>query len=164
MNIYLADLGHNVVTVTSDIYPLGIANLASYAMAFGQSKEPLEIRIFREPQDLKAALDRRIPDVLGLSSYAWNHNLSLHFASYAKQRHPSVLTLMGGPNFPLTIEEQESFLRKIPQIDIAVRGPTYEGERAFLNIIQRYGESGYVAHRVAGSPSSREYLDQPAHR
>ena len=152
MKIYLADLGHNFVTVTSDIYPLGIANLASYAMADGQSREPLDIHIFREPQDLKAALDRRIPDVLGLSSYAWNHNLSLHFASYAKQRDLSVLTLMGGPNFPLTIEEQESFLRKIPQIDIAVRGPTYEGERAFLNIIQRYGESGFSLAGLQEAP------------
>ena len=79
---------------------------------------------------------------MGLSSYSWNHNLALCFARYAKQRNPDVLTLMGGPNFPLTAREQESWLRGMPEVDIAVRGPTYGAECAFLNIIQRYMDVG----------------------
>lgn len=142
MRLFLADLGHNQVTYTSDIYPLGVANLVTYTRAYADLRQPLEIRIFREPQDLKLALDSDPPDILGLSSYAWNHKLSLHFANYAKSKKRSTLTLMGGPNFPLTPEEQESFLRDIPQIDIAVRGPTYEGERAFLNLVQRFADAG----------------------
>ncbi|MFQ5688691.1 MAG: hypothetical protein ACE5HQ_00275 [Gemmatimonadota bacterium] len=31
MRVFLADLGHNVLTISSDVYPLGIANLATYA-------------------------------------------------------------------------------------------------------------------------------------
>lgn len=140
MRIYLADLGHNQLTYSSDVYPLGIANLATYAQAYLSARAPVEIRLYREPQDLKAALDAAPPDVLGLSSYSWNHELSLLFARYAKQRNPQVVTLMGGPNFPLTAIEQESYLRGMEQIDIAVRGPTYEGERAFLNILQRFAD------------------------
>jgi radical SAM superfamily enzyme YgiQ (UPF0313 family) len=87
---------------------------------------------------LTAAIDAEAPDIVGLSSYSWNHNLSLCFARYAKKRNPEAITLMGGPNFPLTVEEQESWLRGMPEIDIAVRGPTYEGERAFRNVVQRY--------------------------
>ena len=84
--------------------------------------------LFREPYELKTALDSNPPDVLGLSNYSWNHELALHFANYAKAKYPKVLTLMGGPNFPLTVSEQESYMRTMPTIDIAVRGPTYEGE------------------------------------
>ncbi|MGI9076873.1 MAG: B12-binding domain-containing radical SAM protein, partial [Gemmatimonadaceae bacterium] len=147
MRIYLADLGHNQVTISSDVYPLGVANLATFAQAYLKTKTPLEIRIFREPQDLRAALDATTPDVVGFSSYAWNHNLARSFARYVKRSTPNVLTLMGGPNYPLTAAEQESFLRGMPEIDVAVRGPNYEGERAFLNAMQRYEE---VGHSVEG--------------
>lgn len=156
MLIYLADLGHNQLTLSSDVYPLGVANLATYANAHFNGREHLDIRIFREPQDLKAAIDDSTPHVLGLSSYSWNHELACHFASYAKARDGQILTLMGGPNFPLTASEQQKFLLEMPQIDIAVRGPTYEGERAFLNIIRRFDEAymslqGTKEHAVAGN-------------
>ncbi len=152
MQIYLADLGHNQLTRSSDDYPLGIANLATYVQTCSQAKEPLQITLFREPHDLKAALDDSPPDVLGLSNYAWNHQLALSFARYVKARSPRVLTLMGGPNFPLTTGEQESYLRGMPEIDIAVRGPTYESERAFLNIIRRYSELGHSLQGLQEGP------------
>ncbi len=152
MRIFLADLGHNQLTISSDIYPLGVANLATYAQAYFQSREPLAITVFREPEDLKAALDDAPPDVLGLSSYSWNHYLALTFARYAKARSSKVLTLMGGPNFPLTTAEQETFLRSMPEIDVASRGPTYEGERAFLNIIKRFSEAGYTLEGLYEEP------------
>ena len=142
MRIYLADLGHNQLTLSSDVYPLGVANLAAYAQGYFPSPKSLEIKLFREPEGLKAALDCAVPDVLGLSSYSWNHELSLHFAQYVKMKAPKVLTLLGGPNFPLTTDEQEPFLRSLTHIDAAVRGPTYESERAFLKIIQRFKEVG----------------------
>ncbi|HEX6125586.1 MAG TPA: cobalamin-dependent protein [Pyrinomonadaceae bacterium] len=140
MRIVLADLGHNQVTISSDVYPLGVANLAAYAEAYVFSPDRLQFTIVREPQDLKRILDTEPPDVLGLSSYSWNHELAYHFAEYAKARKPDILTLMGGPNFPLTVAEQESYMRTLPAVDIAVRGPTYEGERAFKNIIQRFSD------------------------
>jgi radical SAM superfamily enzyme YgiQ (UPF0313 family) len=142
MRIYLADLGHNLLTFSSDTYPLGVANIASYLQAHFQSPDDIDVSIFREPQDLKAAIDTAPPDVLGLSNYAWNEELSNHFAGYLKQRHPQALVCMGGPNYPLTEDVQESFLRSLPNVDAYVNGPTYEGERAFLNLIQRYSETG----------------------
>ncbi|MEO8073180.1 MAG: radical SAM protein, partial [Acidobacteriota bacterium] len=151
MNIVLADLGHNQVTMSSDVYPLGVANLAAYAQAYVKTLETLDFTIVREPEDLKKILDNSPPDVLGLSSYAWNHELAYHFAQYAKAKKPDMLTLMGGPNFPLTEQEQESYLRTLPAVDIAVRGPTYEGERAFANIIQRYVDNGKTIEGVQES-------------
>ncbi|MCA8890032.1 MAG: cobalamin-dependent protein, partial [Parvularculaceae bacterium] len=142
MRIYLGDLGHNHITMTSDVYPLGVANLAAYASAYVNSPTPLEFEIFREPEELQTAIDRAPPDVLGLSSYSWNHRLALAHARYLKARRPDALTLMGGPNFPLTVGEQESWIRTMPEIDAHVRGPTYEGERAFQTILQRFVDVG----------------------
>lgn len=141
MRVFLADLGHNQVTFSSDVYPLGVANLAMYAGAHLEGPPP-EIRIFREPEELKAALDDSPPDILGVSSYSWNHNLSLAFARYARTRDPRTLTIMGGPNFPLTPPEQEEWMRGMPEIDVAVRGPTYEGERAFVELLRRWRAVG----------------------
>ena len=150
--IYLGDLGHNQLTISSDVYPLGVGNLATYAKANVDGGDRLQIRIFREPQELRAAIDAEAPDVLGLSSYSWNHNLALCFARYAKNKNPQAITMMGGPNFPLTVEEQESWLRGMPEIDIAVRGPTYEGERAFRNIIQRFQDVGGTLEGIQEEP------------
>ena len=84
MRIFLADLGHHQLTISSDVYPLGVANLASYVTAHFESTSEVEVSIFREPPELKAALDRVSPDILGLSGYSWNHQLSLCLARYAK--------------------------------------------------------------------------------
>lgn len=138
MLIYVADLGHNLLTYSSDTYPLGAANMATYLNAYLQGAPDLRISLFREPQDLKKALDQALPDVLGLSNYAWNEELALDFARYAKARRPDMLTVMGGPNWPLVDSVQEEFLRRAAPIDVYVDGPTYEGERGLLNLVQRW--------------------------
>ena len=152
MRVYLGDLGHNLVTTTSDTYPLGVANLAAYVKAYATRADQLEIAIFREPEELRDAIDAAAPDILGLSSYSWNHHLSLAYARYARAKNPSVLTLMGGPNFPLVPAEQISWMRTMPEIDVHVRGPTYEGERAFLNLIQRFIDTGARREGVFEAP------------
>ena len=157
MRIYLADLGHNLVTTTSDTYPLGVGNLATYVLAKAQSPKPIEVEIFREPEDLKAALDRAMPDILGVSSYSWNHHLALSFARHVKARSPATLTVMGGPNFPLTEAEQDTWMRGMPEIDIHSRGPTYEGERAFLALVQRFIDAGGRIAETMAEPIEANY-------
>ncbi len=152
MRVYLADLGHNQLTISSDVYPLGVANLLTYARKWAKTKEPIEFALFKEPQDLQKAIEAATPDILGLSSYSWNHNLSLTLARYAKRLNAKTLTVMGGPNYPLTAIEQESHLRSMPEIDIGVRGPTYEGERAFLNLLERYSATGGALEEMQAEP------------
>ena len=43
MRIFLADLGHNLLTVSSDVYPMGVANLAAYVKEYLEPSEPLDI-------------------------------------------------------------------------------------------------------------------------
>lgn len=57
MHVVLADLGHNQVTISSDVFPLGIANLAAYAQEKVRSSEDIRYTIVREPQALKDILD-----------------------------------------------------------------------------------------------------------
>ena len=122
MLIYLADLGHNQLTLSSDVYPLGVANLAAFTKA---AMPACDVRIFREPEDLQRALEEQGPAVLALSNYAWNEALSLHFGRYSRARHPGTLVVMGGPNFPLTRPEQESFVRGVADsVHVLVNGPT----------------------------------------
>ncbi len=147
MHIYLADLGHNLLTYSSDTFPLGVANIASYLRAHHDTSEDINVSIYREPQALKAAIDQTPPDILGLSNYAWNEELSNDFAKYLKNSNPDSLICMGGPNYPLTEDVQESFLRSLPDIDVYVDGPTYEGERAFLNLFRRFSA---VASKLPG--------------
>ncbi len=162
MRVFLADLGHNILTISSDTYPLGVANLAMYARAHVAGCGEADIRIFREPDELEAALSEGVPDLLGFSSYAWNHNLATHFARLAKQRDPGVLTFMGGPNFPLTAEEQETWIRSMPEIDLHVRGPTYEGERAFAHLLRRYLAAGERREGVFEEPLSGSLWIDPS--
>ena len=152
MRVFVADLGHNQLTISSDVYPLGVANLAAYITANAKRKDDLEVSLFKEPQDLKAAIDSDPPDVLGMSNYTWNFELSKSFARYVKQRNPGTLTLMGGPHYPLTEPEQVTFLEEVPELDVAVRGPTYEGERALLNIIDRFHEVGLSIEGLKEEP------------
>jgi radical SAM superfamily enzyme YgiQ (UPF0313 family) len=152
MRIYLADLGHNQLTLSSDVYPLGIANLSTWLRARLRAGSPPEVSIYREPEDLKRAFDQAPPDVLGLSNYAWNHELSRTFARYAKKRHPATLTAMGGPHYPLTVDEQDGFVRENTEIDVFVNGPTYEGEQAFCNLIQRLVDGGCSLEALGSDP------------
>jgi hypothetical protein len=159
MKIYLADLGHNILTYSSDTFPLGIANIASYTNKYFEAPssgsdlaKSVEIRLFREPEKLKAAIDNQVPDVLGLSNYAWNEELAYHFAGYLKKKSPNSLITMGGPNYPLTKDIQESFLRGLPNIDCYTNGPTYEGERAFLNLIHRFASKNCKLSSIFEEP------------
>ena len=162
MDIYLADLGHNQLTVSSDTYPLGVASLASYLKAQEEPGEPLQVRIFREPDRLRAALDESMPDILGLSDYAWNHNLSLAFARYAKTKSDDVLTVFGGPHWPLTAAEQESFLRSLPEVDVACQGAPYEAERSLLHLVQRYAQAGKAREALFAEPVPGNVWIDPA--
>lgn len=162
IKVVLADLGHNQITISSDVYPLGVANLAAYAGANVRSRKPISYTIVREPEELLKILDQEPPDILGLSSYAWNHELSCFLAERAKRIRPGMLTLMGGPNFPLTVGEQESYLRTLPAIDIAVRGPTYEGEVAFANIVQRYVDAEGSLKEMRSEPVAGNLWIDPA--
>ena len=97
MRIYLADLGHNLITATSDTYPLGVGNLATYAQAYAKTApRRSRSRSFVTRRELKAAIDAAPPDITGFSSYSWNHRLALSFARLCRGERPGRADPDGG--------------------------------------------------------------------
>ena len=123
MRVFLADLGHNLLTYSSDTYPLGVANLATYLSAYLDIDEEIDVSIFREPQDLKAALDEGAPDVLGLSNYAWNEELSYAFCRYAKRTAPNSRTVTESPEMTAT-SRWAAWTRRLDWVTSSVQLPS----------------------------------------
>lgn len=137
--IYLADLTHTGLQVATESTPLNIGLVASYAKKW--LGEAVEIRLFKYPEKLAAALKERLPDLLGCSNYVWNSNLSEWVLGYAKRLSPAVVTVQGGTNYPFDAEGQREFLSHHPHTDFHI---FYEGEVAFLNLLRRFLETGSV--------------------
>jgi len=138
--IYLADLTHMGNGVATEAFPLNIGLIKSYSLKrFGPS---VDIRLFKYPASLQDALKEASPDVLGCSNYTWNFNLSYEFCRIAKASSKKTLTVFGGTNYPFTAQEQEAFLRKVPDLDVHIY---YEGENAFGNLLERLMGHGPAA-------------------
>ena len=98
MRIYLADLAYDTVEVNATV-PLNIGYIAAHLDQVHGSK--IQIRLFKYPTELEAALKANPPDVLGVSNYSWSSRLSYHLVSIAKRANHKTVTIMGGPNIRL---------------------------------------------------------------
>jgi radical SAM superfamily enzyme YgiQ (UPF0313 family) len=144
LKVWLADLTYTQQTIASDVVPAAVGMIGEFVRA--NMAEPPEIRIFKFPEDLAAALDRERPDVLGVSNYVWNGALASAFCRRVKEAWPDTVTVMGGPNFATVPEEQEAFLRGHPWIDYYVMK---EGEIAFLRLLQHLKDESEELPNVA---------------
>ena len=127
--IFFADLTHMGFGINANMFPLGIGMVAAYA----KSRYPdMRLRLFKFPDELNAALEHEMPDILCLSNYAWNANLTYLFAKAVKARNPKTITVAGGPNFPLTPEGREQFLRDRSAYDYYIK---WDGELAFAALL-----------------------------
>ena len=132
LKIYLADLTYDTISITSDVFPLNIALVASYCKKlFG---EHVEIKLFKYIKKLEDAIEESPPDILGLSNYAWNHLLGYNIFKIALKKDPNILTIWGGPNFPLDLPSQKKFLKKYSEVDAYI---PLEGEIGFSNLIRK---------------------------
>ncbi len=130
LTVYLADLTHTGQLIATNFHPLAIGLIAAYAQK--TLGDAVEVELFRYPEDLKAALERRPPQILGFSNYSWNCNLAYEFAKRAKQKYPRTVIVGGGPNYGLSREEQERFWRRYPLLDFYV---VKEGEMSLIELI-----------------------------
>ncbi|MFZ5803182.1 MAG: B12-binding domain-containing radical SAM protein [Candidatus Omnitrophota bacterium] len=132
LRVYLCDLTHVSQIVASEIFPLNVGYVGMYSKkVFG---EQIDLKLFKYPQDIVAALESQMPDVIGFSNYLWNIDLSYSFAERIKRAHPDCAIVFGGPNYPSVAEEQEVWLREKPAIDLFVYK---EGEIPFAAVIEQ---------------------------
>ena len=122
-DIWISDLTHTEQGIVSRTFPLGASCIYSYAKK--EIGNEFNFKLFKFPSSLNDALIEKSPKILGFSNYKWNFELSYKFATLAKQRDPNLITVWGGPNFPVDLNEKVEFLRNWPIIDFSIE---LEGE------------------------------------
>ena len=106
IKVSFSDLGHT--NHSCKVIPYGSAMVASYLIKhFGHM---VEVDIFKNPQEFIEYLERSVPKIVCFSNYIWNINLSCEFAKRIKKQSPDTITVFGGPNYPLSLEEQENLI------------------------------------------------------
>lgn len=151
LKIYLCDLTHETVILVSDTIPINIGYIASYAKKI--HGDNIDISLFKYPQSVIDAILTDPPDIIALSNYSWNSNLSEQVAFIAKSANKDCITVQGGTNFPHVANQQLTFLKGRPYTDFHVE---LEGEVSFSNIVSRVlssrdGEIGIFDAPVDGS-------------
>ena len=139
LKIYLGDLTYTTVTLATEAFPLNVGYIASYCKKlFGDN---VEITLFKYIDEIDKAVNENPPDILGLSNYCWSHNVSYEIFKMCKKTNPNVVTIWGGPNFPIDFPSQKKFMEHYKEVDIYV--PT-EGETGFSNVVKKVLESNSI--------------------
>jgi len=139
LKIYLGDLTYTTVTIATEAFPLNVGYIAGYCKKlFGND---IEITLFKYIDEIDKAVNENPPDILGLSNYCWSHNVSYEIFKMCKKTNPNVVTIWGGPNFPIDFPSQKKFMEKYKEVDIYV--PT-EGETGFSNVVKKVLESNSI--------------------
>ena len=131
MLIYLADLCYFHEWDNLQPLPLNVGYIAAYL----KNKHPeISIEIFKDPIKLKDRILNKSPDILALSHYEWNSNLSLAILKQMKEKNPSTITVMGGPNFnAVDLDWLQNFFQERPNLDAYIYG---EGEWSFTRFVE----------------------------
>lgn len=137
VKVYLADLRYNYSGVlANDCMPLGVA----YMKAVMDRDEPeMNSRLFVYPDKLLDAIKNDPPDVLMVSNYVWNEELSFHICKLAKRIRPDMLTVMGGPNISLEPNRQMDYFSRHPEIDLYALG---EADFLAMDIARHFADAG----------------------
>ncbi len=153
MKIYLGDLRYDYSgTLANDCMPLGVAYMKAVIDREDTDRD-FDARLFVYPMKLAEAIRREPPDVLMLTNYVWNEQLSHYFFRLAKAANPNVLTVMGGPNISLEPERQRAYLERHPHLDLYVLG---EGDFLAYEIVRSFHTFGLSHDKLteAGIASS----------
>ena len=115
--------------------PLAIGMLQAYAQQ--HLREPqryqFQLPVYTRVPVPQAVRQLQGADIVMFSIYVWNFRISLEIAKTLKERHPEIVIVFGGPHVPDRREQDESFMRRYPFIDVACHG---EGERTAVEILE----------------------------
>lgn len=141
--VAFADLTHTGVVVDAHNTPLAIGYIAAYAKTHLGSA--IDARLFKYPAALSRFLARQTPVIACFTHYMWNERLGCAFAKEIKKRHPRTVIVMGGPNYPVDVPEQQKYLEGHPEIDFFVDG---EGEQPFVELFKALEAVDFDAPRL----------------
>ena len=92
LKIYLCDLTHETILLVSDAIPVNIGYIGAYAKKVYGSN--IDVSLFKYPESAIEAIKTDPPDILALSNYSWNSNLSEYVASIAKKINPEIKIIL----------------------------------------------------------------------
>ena len=147
LKIYLCDLTYDTIILVSDVIPINIGFIGSYLLE--NYKDKIDIELFKYPNDVIQNLKYNPPDVIALSNYSWNSNLSEYVASIAKEINPNIIVIQGGTNFPHQTELQEAFLKQRPNTNFYT---PHESEKSCSNIIGRILSTNNNREKIFNKP------------
>ena len=131
MKIWLADLTYTQQSIASDVVPAAIGMIAEYTEK--RIPDLQKIKLFKYPEKLSDFFEKERPDLIGFSNYIWNSSLTDIFLKTIKKKFPKIITVVGGPNFPTSLDEQKEYLTSRPWIDFYI---VKEGEHAFATLVE----------------------------
>ncbi len=144
--IYLADLTHKGLVLSSNVFPLSIGLIAAYLLR--QRPGQADVQLFKYPEDLSRALEAEAPDIVGFANYSWNFQLEYQYAKLIKKLWPQTVVVFGGPNYGLEDEEVREFWKAYPDIDFNI---VREGEQAFVDLFDVLKEADFDADAIRRS-------------
>jgi len=132
--------GSEDASVEYDLLPYSVGLLVAHARVRCREEHEFVLPVFSRLRVSEAADRLEGCDVVALSLYVWNVNLSLAIAAEVKRRHPEVVIVVGGPQVP---DDAGEFMRSNPHVDVACHG---EGEITFTELLDELpgGDLGRV--------------------
>ena len=100
-------------------FPLGVSFVHSYAKKMLE-EENYVFELFKFPDVLAGAIVEQPPFILALSNYSWNFDLAYKICNWAKKINPGIISVFGGPNFPVMADEKINFLESHKKIDFYI--------------------------------------------
>ncbi len=128
--------------------PLAAGYLKAYAEARGLGGSvqidilPRAIADNAGDAALVEAIVDRAPDLLGLSLYTWNSERSLEVARRVRQRLPTLIVVVGGPE----VQADNVWVLEHPGVSVAVIG---EGEQTFADLLRQIAPNGQPNPQLA---------------
>ena len=129
LEIYFGDVTHDFGMRTR-VVPMGIATLASALK--DRFKDKVFTKLFVYPKKIFKEVDNSPPDIIALSNYIWNSQLSLKILKEVKKKFPDTLTVMGGPHCRTDGDGLRTFLEKNPFLDAYI---PFEAENPIINLV-----------------------------
>ena len=125
--------------------PYSVAVLWSYAIQFESINNNFTLGdIIWKRELIEDAVNRlKDSDIVGFSTYVWNHNYNKVLARELKKANPNILLIGGGPEYPI----EKSNIFEVHPIDVCVK---LEGEIAFKSILEEYLNSSPNYKQISG--------------
>ena len=137
------DLAYVGKGLSSNAFPYAVGIIASHLKK--HFEDEIEVELFKYPDDFTKFLEKNTPKFICFTNYSWTFDLSHEFAKQIKKKHPEAISIFGGPNYPIELEEQKKFLLDFPGVDFYIKG---EGEVALTNLYENLKKFNFNAERL----------------